>query len=521
MMIIKLKLFSLILLLSLVAVFVNYYYGSLGVLPIDTFAHFDAGYRITQGEIPFIDYWTISGPFIDFLQAFYFSIFGVSWKSYMLNSSMVNLILTLVSFLFFKKIGLAYGYSFFYAICIAILANPSMGTPFPDHYSTFFSLFAIISFIYGLETKNKIYWFFIPILFFIAFFCKQTPAAYIILGFMFNILIYLYVKKNLYFLSPIILGSIVSMVLLILFISLFNIDINQFLSQYFLYPRTIGASRINEWELSFNKGVSTFKFLHIILLPLVFIFLKNLLFKKDYTSENNFFINFNFIFFTFLLIVHQWLTLNFIFIFFLIPFLCAIIQSNIKKFKLVKWFNLFLLLFCLLVTIKYHFRFNEERKMLDLENINLSNFFEAKQIDSKLKGLKWISRKYSSDQQTEINKLLIFKKILQNEKKKIMFVSNYQFFSSILNKSLHSPNRWYGTPVAHPSKSNPYYKNYLLFNYDKIIKNKIEIIYIDISLGKYQLDLFEEIFKKLPTDCADFNKIEDVLYKFDISSCYN
>ena len=154
--------------------------------------------------------------------------------------------------------------------------------------------------------------------------------------------------------------------------------------------------------------------------------------------------------------------------------------------------------------------------MLDLENINLSNFFEAKQIDSKLKGLKWISRKYSSDQQTEINKLLIFKKILQNEKKKIMFVSNYQFFSSILNKSLHSPNRWYGTPVAHPSKSNPYYKNYLLFNYDKIIKNKIEIIYIDISLGKYQLDLFEEIFKKLPKDCANFNKIEDVLYKFDI-----
>ena len=70
----------------------------------------------------------------------------------------------------------------------------------------------------------------------------------------------------------------------------------------------------------------------------------------------------------------------------------------------------FLIVFCLLVTVKYHFRFNEERKMLDLENINLSNYFKTEKIDPKLQGLKWVSRKYSSNQQAEINKLLIFKK---------------------------------------------------------------------------------------------------------------
>ena len=520
-MILKIKFFSLIFFLSLVAVLTNYYYGSLGVLPIDTFAHFDTGYRITKGEIPFVDYWTISGPFIDFLQAFYFSIFGVSWKSYMLNSSILNLILTLVSFLFFKKIGINSGYSFFYSICIAILANPSMGTPFPDHYSTFFSLFAIISFIYGLETRNKVYWFLIPILFFIAFFSKQTPAAYIILAFLFNILVYLYLRKDLYFLPSIIFGSFISIISLGLFFWLFHIDISQFLNQYFFFPRTIAANRMNEWELSFNKAISTLKFLHIILLPLSFIFLKNLLFKKNYTKENIFFINFNIILFTILLIIHQWLTLNFIFIFFLIPFLCAIIQSNVKKIKIAKWLNIFLILFCLLVTIKYHFRFNEERKMLDLENINLSNYVETEIIDPKLNGLKWVTRKYSSNQQIEINKLLTFKKILQNENKKIMFISNYQFFSSILNKSLHSPNRWYGSSVAHPSELNLFYEEYLLFNYDVIIKNKIEVIYIDLSLEKYQLDLFNKIFKKLPVNCVVSNKIEEVLYKFDLSFCYN
>ena len=144
-----------VILLSTLAVTINYYYGSIGVLPINTFSYFDPAFRVINGEVPFVDYWTISGPFIDLLQAFYFSLFGVNWTSYILNGSIINLIVTLVSFYFFRKLGLNRNYSFFYAACIAILANPSMGPPFPDHYSSFFSLLAIISFIYALETKKK------------------------------------------------------------------------------------------------------------------------------------------------------------------------------------------------------------------------------------------------------------------------------------------------------------------------------------------------------------------------------
>ena len=61
-----------IILLSAFAIIVNNYYGSLGVLPINTFSYFDTGFRVLNGEAPFVDYWTISGPFIDFLQSFYF-----------------------------------------------------------------------------------------------------------------------------------------------------------------------------------------------------------------------------------------------------------------------------------------------------------------------------------------------------------------------------------------------------------------------------------------------------------------
>mgnify|MGYP001245444384 CR=1 FL=1 len=519
-MIINIKFYLLVLILSLVAVSTNYYYGSLGVLPIDTFAHFDTGFRITKGEVPFVDYWTISGPFIDWLQAFYFSVFGVNWHAYILNSSIINLVVTLISFLFFKKIGLNNNYSFLYSICVAILANPSMGTPFPDHYSSFFSLMAIICFVYALETKKNIYWFLIPVLFFFAFFSKQSPAAYIILFFILNLFIYFLVKKNLNFLSPIILGTILSITLLIIFFWFYKIDINLFLTQYFFYPRTIGLERITNWELTFNKAISTLKFIYIILLPLLFIFLSKLFLKKNYVNENNFFLNLNIIFFTCLLILHQWLTLNFIFIFFLIPFICATIHSNVNMSKKSKLLNILLISFCLLVTTKYHVRFNEERKMLDLENINLENFFKTEKLTYKLKGLKWISREYSSNVEAEIDKLFIIKKTLKEEKKIIMFLSNYQFFSAVLNKSLNSPNRWFGTPVAHPTDKNAFYNEYLNFNYNIILKNKIEVIYIDVNLGNYHLDLFNEILKKFPKDCSNFNKIEDVLFKYDISSCH-
>ena len=52
----------------------------------------------------------------------------------------------------------------------------------------------ILSFIFELETEKSLFWFLIPVLFFIAFFCKQTPAAYVNLIFIFNLTIYLFIR---------------------------------------------------------------------------------------------------------------------------------------------------------------------------------------------------------------------------------------------------------------------------------------------------------------------------------------
>ena len=86
---------------------INYIYGSVGVLAQDTFAYFDTAFRILQGSTPFKDYWTVSGPFIDFYQAFFFFIFGVSWKSYIIGSSLINVFITIIIFNFFKTYNLS------------------------------------------------------------------------------------------------------------------------------------------------------------------------------------------------------------------------------------------------------------------------------------------------------------------------------------------------------------------------------------------------------------------------------
>ena len=163
-------------------------------------------------------------------------------------------------------------------------SQPFNGITFSRSLLNFFSLFAIISFIYALETKNKVYWFLIPILFFIAFFVSKLSSIHNFSIYNQHSSLFVFKKRFIFFtLNYFWIYYIYNFIRFIFW--LFHIDISQFLKQYFFYPRTIGAYRINEWELSFNKAISTLKFLHIILLPLIFIFLKIYSLKKLYKRK--------------------------------------------------------------------------------------------------------------------------------------------------------------------------------------------------------------------------------------------
>ena len=61
-----------------------------------------------------------------------------------------------------------------------------------------------------------------------------------------------------------------------------------------------------------------------------------------------------------------------------------------------------LVLFCLFATTKYHFRFNETRKFHELNYVNFKLTSEAKEIDDKLVGLKWITPEFKDNSLSEI-----------------------------------------------------------------------------------------------------------------------
>ena len=58
--------------LAVFSFYINFYVGSNGVFPLDTFIHYDNGYRILLGEHPVKDYWIVHGFLIDYIQAFFF-----------------------------------------------------------------------------------------------------------------------------------------------------------------------------------------------------------------------------------------------------------------------------------------------------------------------------------------------------------------------------------------------------------------------------------------------------------------
>ena len=165
-------------LISLFSIGFNFYYGYVGIFPIDSFLIFDSGYYVLNGFYPFKDYWTVTGPLLDYFQAFLFLIFGTNWFSYVLHASIMNLLLAIFSYFIFVQLGLKKIYSFIYSCGISLLAYPIIGTPFMDHHSAILSLIAIFIFIISLKTKSNFSWFFIPIILGLAFLSKQTPAAF-------------------------------------------------------------------------------------------------------------------------------------------------------------------------------------------------------------------------------------------------------------------------------------------------------------------------------------------------------
>ena len=491
---------------------INQYYGNRGIFPVDSFSHFDTGYRILLDENPFKDYWVVSGPFIDYLQALFFYLFGVNWQIYVLHASIINAVATILTFLVLRSFNLSTFYSFIYSIFFAVLAYPSSGTPFVDHHAAFLSLIGIYFLILAIKSEKNYYWILLPITFVFAFLSKQVPTAYIIISVILILIFYSIVQKKFKW----IFYSASSFILLVFFLLIFGklqeINLNSFLEQYILYPQSIGNERFSNLNLNFNNLVAHFKFIYIAFLPYIFISLKEFFPDKKYFKNKNFYYFLIFVFLVFSLIFHQLLTRNQTFIFFLIPILTAF--SHIKINSKQKILQVLLVLFCLFVTTKYHLRFNEDRKFHELVNADFNLTIEASKIDRKFLGLKWITPEFEKNPSEEINLINEIKDYFKNDNRNKMIMTNYSFFSVILEKKSFSTTRWHifdGTD--YPQIESKYFKSYknLLINSLKL--NNIEVIYTIHPVKN------SNIYNYIDEKCFQENKITKILKSYELKSC--
>ena len=502
-----------ILILFLFSLLINQHYGNKGIFPVDSFSHFDTGFRILLGEHPFKDYWATSGPLIDYLQAILFYFFGVSWQTYVLHASLMNALVSIATFIVLINLKLNVYYSFFYALAFSVLAYPISGTPFVDHHSTFFSLLGIYSLILGIKKEEKKYWILLPIFFTFAFFSKQVPSSYIILSSIFVLVLYTFIKRKFFWIKYSLLSFILILTTLLIFGKIQSISLYSFLEQYIYYPQTIGSERFNKFNFTFSGVVGHFKFIYISILPLFLINLKKIFTEKNYLRSDYFYYFLILFLFMFSLIFHQLLTRNQTYIFFLIPILFAFSDINIKFFKTkkIKIVSTILILICLFATTKYHVRFNENRKFHELNYVDFKLALEASKIDKKLSGLKWITPQYKNQTKEEINLIIETKLHLFNDDKVKMLMSNYSFFSAILNEKIFSPSRWYlfdGTDF--PTKENKYFRSYKNLLIKLIKTNNIEAIYTIYPIENSFLYIYFD--KK----CFIEKKITSILSSYEI-----
>ena len=183
--------------LCLFSLLFNFYYGYRGAFFLSTvFMIFDAAFNITSGNHPFKDYWLITGPLLDYIQSLFFLIFGINWFSYVLHASLLNMMLALFSFYFFLNIGLKTFYAFIYSLAVAVLAYPSIGTPFIDHHAVIFGIMAFVfSFTWNFNQKKFILVFYSYVSCFFLFFKTDSLIIFVNIICYCNFLLFFHYKS--------------------------------------------------------------------------------------------------------------------------------------------------------------------------------------------------------------------------------------------------------------------------------------------------------------------------------------
>ena len=308
-------------------------------------------------------------------------------------------------------------------------------------------------------------------------------------------------------------------ILLLLFLLLQGIELKDFILQLFLFPQSIGASRYLNYDLNFKNVFLDYKFIYLFLFILIITNI-NFLYKiRNYSKSKKINIFIILFLFTISCIFHQIYTKNQIFIFFLIPILgsFSIFYLRDTKKNSFNYLKFFIIASCFLLSLKYTERFNVDRKFHELNNTKLENRINIDYFDKKFKGLKWITPNFENPYE-EIEILEKLKTLLNDDKGNKMLITEYNFFSTILNESLNSPSRTYDN-ISYPNKNSKFFKEYQLFLIKKVKEKDIGSIYIMEPTKINQIRLNHLIFNYIPEDCFTLDYVDNYITKLEIKKC--
>ena len=522
--------------LVLFSFLVCYYYGFNGIVPLDDFVNFNSGYRILKGDLPFRDYYEVTGPVLSIFQSVLFYLFGVSWKTFVLHSSLINSFSSLIIYLFFLNQTRNKNLSLLIAISFSILFYPNNGVPGVDHHAWSFAIVSLLFFNMGLEKKNFLYIFISILTFFLSFLTKQVPAVYILLIIIMLYFIEIINEKKIIYFFKIILSILVLFISLIFFFKKNEINLDLFFEQYFLMLFNFGTERISKINIYLIKeSLSKIYFLIFLIIPSLIIFYKK---KELRLYEKKIFL------IIFLLIstalFYEIHTNNQAMTFALTPVICGFlyeIQKNNNKDKVLKYIYIILILLCCLKIIQFQFtlifillpffsicifyikkykRINININFLLIVYIFLTSFyyyvhnvhqrmykdivsennlisFDGSKINKSFENLNWKMNSKDSvvnfidDKKSTIN-------LLNQIKKNYIIISDYQIYNLILDKKDYSPVKYWATEISYPSKHNKLRKKFEKYFLEKIIKNKIEYIILDKNTSLFKENLLDYNF---------------------------
>ena len=227
-------------------------------------------------------------------------------------------------------------------------------------------------------------------------------------------------------------------------------------------------------------------------------------------------INFIIISSTIAFLFNQLVTANQIYIFSLIPILAAVFHFNLIRHQLNPKIVALVCLIVVIATVKFHFRYNLDRKFHDLENIDKSGAINASEIHQNFGKLKWINKFDNPKTESEVIKKAMT--VIKNDSREKILITHYQFISTFLEQNLNLLNRWYlWDNNTHPTENHKYFTFYKSMIDENLKSNKIKVIYL---LGQENEILFSKVKNYFTDRCfKSTTLVEKRFSKHEVTRC--